>query len=113
MSSLSTRIIQELRALGVDFFKELVDIYLKESGEKIPQLRSSLEGRDATTLERTAHTLKGSSGNLGAEGLSKLCAELQLAARAKEWDRCTDLVGRVEKEYPVIVTELRAEQEKP
>ena len=112
MSSLSARIIQELRGLGADFFKELVSVYLKESGEKFPMLRASLDRRDAVELERTAHTLKGSSGNLGAESLSKLCAELQTVSRAKEWDRCAELVARIEREYSVTVADLRAEQEK-
>ena len=112
MPSLSARTLQDLRGLGTDFFKDLVGVYLKESGESIPVLRTSLDGRDAVTLEKTAHTLKGSSGNLGAERLSNLCGELQTASRAKEWERCADLVGRVEKEYPVVVTELCVEREK-
>ena len=112
MPSLSARTLQDLRGLGTDFFKDLVGVYLKESGESIPALRTSLDGCDAVTLEKTAHTLKGSSGNLGAEALSKLCAELQAAARAKEWNRCTDLVCRVEQEYPSVSKDLRAEQAK-
>ena len=112
MPSLTPRILQELRGLGVDFFKELIGVYLKESGEKVPKLRSSLEGCDASTLEKTAHTLKGSSGNLGAETLSRICADLQLAARAQEWERCADLVGKAEQEYKTVVVDLNGERDK-
>ena len=41
---------------------------------------------------REAHAVKGASANLALEQLTKVCAELEQAARQQQAERCQDLL---------------------
>ncbi len=72
--------LQEL--LGEDF-KDLVETFLRDAPQRLAELQRGVEAGGAPeALERPAHTLKGAAANLGAEGLSRCCAELVQACRA-------------------------------
>jgi HPt (histidine-containing phosphotransfer) domain-containing protein len=112
--SINSKVIEDLRALQTDgsptFLTELIDIFLREMTQNLERLRRSLEGRDGPTLERVAHTLKGSCGNLGADSMSKMCAQLQSVARSANWPLAQDLVAAVAREASKVELELRAER---
>lgn len=100
--------IANLRALSPDdgdaFLKEIVAIFMDDTPKRIAELHACRISGDAATFTRAAHSIKGSSSNLGAtelraaaetlehksreNGLSdvdRLLAELEAAfARAKE-----------------------------
>ena len=114
MTSIDPKVIADLRALQAGgppaFLAELIDLYLREAELQVAKIRASFDVQDAPSLERAAHTLKGSSGNLGARTLSALCAELQAVARAADWTRAGELVPRVEREHATSSGELRVEK---
>jgi len=117
MGTLNPRVIEELRSLQTEgssgFVAELIDLFTKEAVQHLSNLRAGVERRDATLVERSAHTLKGSSGNLGAEGLSRLAAQLQTLARTPDWDRIAALVGDLEREWVLVEADLRSERDRP
>lgn len=114
MSSLNPRILEELRELersgSPGFVAELIDLFLRESAVHVDALRAALASKDAETLRKSAHTLKGSSGNLGAMALSKVSSELQEAALAADWVRSAALLPRLEAEFDLARSELLAER---
>jgi PAS domain S-box-containing protein len=59
----------------------LIDTYLRELPKLVGQLRQGAEGDDTELFHRAAHTLKSSSANMGALGLSALSAELEDRSR--------------------------------
>jgi HPt (histidine-containing phosphotransfer) domain-containing protein len=74
--------IEELRAILGDGFAELVEEYLKDSPRQIRQLRRAAEEGDMAQLVRAAHTLKGSSGNIGVQAVYLAAEEIERLARA-------------------------------
>jgi HPt (histidine-containing phosphotransfer) domain-containing protein len=64
---------------------ELVDIFRNQTPGLIDEIVSALEVRDALTLERAAHTLKGSSLNLGARGMADICQRVEYAAQVGDF----------------------------
>jgi signal transduction histidine kinase/DNA-binding response OmpR family regulator len=84
-SPLDMEMIEGIRALQEegepDLLTDLIDMYLGDSAGQIEQMHKAFENRDYELLRRTAHTLKGTSGNLGAKGLYTLCAEMEKLAR--------------------------------
>jgi HPt (histidine-containing phosphotransfer) domain-containing protein len=64
----------------IAFEHEIAGEYLAQAWGLIEEATRALEVRDATTLARIAHTLKGSSRTIGAEGVAELAAELEIAA---------------------------------
>lgn len=114
MPVIDPKVMQELRDLQAagapGFLVELIDIFLKEQVQHLARLRKAFQDRDAAMLERVAHTMKGSCGNLGARELSKVCAELQGVARSADWERAGAMVTRIEQDAVTVETELRAEK---
>ena len=114
MSSINSKVIGELRALQgagtPGFLAELIDLFLKEAGGHLGKLRESLASKDARTFGRSAHTLKGSCGNLGAQAMSRMCADLQSAGHAADWARAAELFPALEEEFKAVTRELEGEK---
>lgn len=60
-----------------EFLAELVDIFLEDAALRVDEIHGAVASGDATELRRTAHKLKGSSANVGANGLMSLAKELE------------------------------------
>lgn len=114
--AINRKVLNELRALEAQgssgFLAELIDVFFREFSRHLKGLRRAIEERDVREAERLAHTMKGSSGNLGAEGLSRVCASLQEAAHAARWEILQGLMAQVETEYERVRVELQAERDR-
>jgi len=114
MTTIDPRVMADLRALQAggspNFLSDLIDIFLKEQAQHLSNLRRAFDDRDASALERVAHTMKGSCGNLGARDLSNVCSELQTVARSEDWPRAESLVLQIERDSTSVEAELGAEK---
>jgi HPt (histidine-containing phosphotransfer) domain-containing protein/anti-sigma regulatory factor (Ser/Thr protein kinase) len=61
---------------------EICALYLSEAGPRLQAMRCAAMRGDAETLRVEAHTLKGSSANVGAVLVSSVAAEMERLARA-------------------------------
>lgn len=59
----------------------LIDCYLAEAAEQLQTMQRAVADADADALKRAAHTLKSSSGSLGAATLANLCRHLENLGR--------------------------------
>ncbi len=88
------QVIERLRQLDGgrgEALTKLVDLFSSHSAAVLAQLRGAAEAGDTQLVERLAHSLKGSAGNLGAREMMELCAQLESEARA---GRTADLASR-------------------
>ena len=117
VAAINQKVIDDLRALqsagSPGFLAELIDLFLKEAEVHVSKLRDALAARDARVFERSAHTLKGSCGNLGAQAMSRICADLQNVGHGADWNRAAELLPTLEAEFSAVQTELRAERDRP
>jgi len=60
-------------------------------------------------LREVAHTLKGSSGNIGALYLGRLCFELEEKGRMAEQEGVGELLSQVKEEFSRVQHALKAE----
>ncbi|MDX6382031.1 MAG: hypothetical protein QOI57_3055 [Rubrobacteraceae bacterium] len=110
---LDQSILEGLRELGdQELLKELAELFLKEVPLQLEALREAIEGGDASSVERMAHTLKGSCGNMGVTRMSTICAELQEVGHSGKLVGATVLVERLEAEFGHVRPALEAEIEK-
>jgi len=65
--------------------KELVPLFIEESGKILLDIKNSAESQDMDAFESSTHTLKGSAGNMGAERLFLFMKELNDGAKDKLW----------------------------
>ena len=93
--------LRELQEQGEpDILNELIELFLDEAPAQLSALREAIEGGgDAGPVERVAHALKGSSGNVGAMRVAAVCAELETVGRDRELTRAPELLDQLEVEF--------------
>jgi signal transduction histidine kinase/ligand-binding sensor domain-containing protein/DNA-binding response OmpR family regulator len=89
---------------GADIINELVGLYLRDAPLQLAAIRAALNAGDRAALRWSLHTLKGSSLNVGAYGLtSQLNYQAGVSAKtASEWA----WLENVEAEYKRVEQEL-------
>jgi HPt (histidine-containing phosphotransfer) domain-containing protein len=63
---------------GEDLMGRLAALFLADADTQVAALRQAVAERDAAATARSAHALGGAGANLGATGLARLCARLEL-----------------------------------
>jgi len=80
-SVLNPAVIGQLRRLETPrrpgFFRHMIGMYQRDSRKYFEGMRSAIESADPEELRRAAHSLKGSSRNVGAFDLANLCQGLE------------------------------------
>jgi HPt (histidine-containing phosphotransfer) domain-containing protein len=66
-----------------DLLKEVAQLYLDEYPVIIGQIQIAVDTGNATELQRSAHTLKGSLGTLGAEQAAEQALRLEIMGRSQ------------------------------
>jgi PAS domain S-box-containing protein len=82
-----------------DIVAALADLFLKDTDEKLRELREAIAQGQPDELAQAAHGLKGNSANLGAARLSGLCAELETMGRSGNPTAASSLLTRIEAEF--------------
>ena len=103
--------IENLRALNPgdndEFLREIAGIFLEDTPQRIVELRQSLNAGDVGKFTRAAHSIKGSSANLGASLLRMAAEKLEHQSRTAGLDGVAPLVAEVTAEFARAETELR------
>lgn len=79
VSNLDVDKIISLKTMMGDVYSELLNTYLNRSAELMQAIRNN--DNDYETLIRDVHSLKGSSGSMGATKLFTMCESLELLLR--------------------------------
>jgi HPt (histidine-containing phosphotransfer) domain-containing protein len=70
------------KATGRDLLTQVIDIYRNDTPQRLDRLRRALDEGDAAEAELLAHSIKGSSANVGAPIVVQLAAEIELEVAA-------------------------------
>jgi HPt (histidine-containing phosphotransfer) domain-containing protein len=104
------RRLHELSSIGGDeepeLLRVLVMMYLNDSVKRIASIYSSLESGDIAKMTIAAHTLKGSSGNMGVRLLVPTCTEIENLGRRNTGEGVLELYEQLEKDYPLVKSAL-------
>lgn len=65
----------------MDFLEELIDMFLGDFKEKYIMLKDAVKQKNAGQVQEIAHSLKGSSANLGLTPLQETFFQLETAGR--------------------------------
>jgi HPt (histidine-containing phosphotransfer) domain-containing protein len=86
---------------------ELVTLFLEQIDDQIAGIRALVGAGDLSVLEREAHTLAGSAGNLGACQVTKQARELQAACKGDNVAGVIFLANELEEALRTAATALR------
>ena len=95
------------RAVGRnDFLRALVLIFLRDAPLRLSGIREAAACGDKKTAEQTAHSLKGSAGNVGATIVATLSSEVEQSAGRGDFEKVAELLPRLEAEVQRAETAL-------
>ena len=102
--------IENLRSLNPDdndeFLREIAGIFLEDTPLRIAELEQSLAAADLPKFTRAAHSIKGSSANLGAMALRAVAERLEHHARTNGVAAGAAFVAEIKSEFARAQAEL-------
>lgn len=109
-SVIDPQAIENLRALNPgdndEFLREIAGIFLEDTPQRIAELDQSLAAGDVAKFTRAAHSIKGSSANLGAVALRVVAEKLEHQSRTAGLGGVAPGVADVKKEFERAKAEL-------
>lgn len=92
--------IRMLRREGKpDPLEKIVTLFGEHSLRLLESMKNVVSQGEARLIRETAHSLKSSSGNVGAVKLSSLCKEMEEAGREANIDAAMGLLPQIQEEY--------------
>lgn len=104
---LDDTLIGELRELMEDDFAILLDAYLTEAPIQKAAIEEAFDDFDPDALRRSAHSLKGSSANIGATLLADVCHKIEASAHGANVDELAGLLAGLTLEFNQVSEEVR------
>ena len=91
-------------ALGLEEeeYRELIELFLASGTGQFKALSAALAAGDADGAMRSAHTIKGASGNLGLHELSRIAGIIENRARNRQLDDLTQYMDNLQVQFDAI-----------
>ena len=100
---LDMQVVEELLSLSDDgdpeLLLDLIRLFLDDGPSKVTSIVQGLRVKDFDKMERAAHSLKGSAGNLGARLLQATCEQMQQATRGKQFEETRQLASQLQANF--------------
>jgi HPt (histidine-containing phosphotransfer) domain-containing protein len=90
-----------------EFLREIISIYIEDTPKRIADMKACLASGDVSTFTRAAHTIKGSSANVGAQVLKGIAERLELISRREGLGGVSGLIADCDAEFERVKVELR------
>ncbi|MDQ6734910.1 MAG: ATP-binding protein, partial [Nitrospirota bacterium] len=98
--------LASLRELDSDddpnFSKKLIRNFLNDTAERVRDMRQAFTMGDVEQVQRDAHRLKGTCGNMAAPYIGKLCGHLEVAAESADQESMALRLSEIEKEFSLV-----------
>jgi HPt (histidine-containing phosphotransfer) domain-containing protein len=98
---LMTPELQKLVDCDPGMIRDLFSLFLEDSAVRLQILGRACNDGDFKVVRAQAHSLKGSSFQIGSAGLGSLCAELELSNRP-EPEECRSIMRAIDDEFILV-----------
>ena len=92
-----------------ELYSEIIAIYLADTPVQIAKLEHAVETGDMETALRQAHSIKSASGNVGADLVRQIAAEIETCRREGDIEVLHDLT----KQLRVVFNQAEADLQHP
>jgi CheY-like chemotaxis protein len=101
--------LRDLQGAGrPDLLAELLAIYLRDTPPRLAALHEAVARADAAALRRAAHGLKGSSSQIGAVQVARLCTDLEEQAVTIDLRGVAETLHRLDEAFDRVRAQLQA-----
>lgn len=102
--------IENLRALNPgdndEFLREIIGIFLEDTPVRLAELTQGLAAGDVGVFTRAAHSIKGSSSNIGASRLRAVAERLEHMSRKEGLAAVAPVLAELNSEFSATQAEL-------
>jgi len=102
--------IDHLRSLNPgdndEFLREIIGIFLEDTPLRIAELDTSLAASDKERFTRAAHSIKGSSANLGALALRSVAEKLEHHSNHEGLTNVSGMIADINTQFALARDEL-------
>ncbi len=91
---------------------ELADLFIEDVPTRFERLRTGINNLDTQLVEESAHGILGSSGNMGAVGMTAQCIQIKENAKIQNWEVVQASFAALIQEFERVKIALEAEKRK-
>lgn len=103
--------LERLHRLGGEaFVREMAALFQDYVGRKVAEARTAGAAGDLPALQKAAHPIKSSAGNVGATRVQELAAQIEDAARAGQSEVALASLAQLEDAFRAAAAALAAHQ---
>jgi CheY-like chemotaxis protein/HPt (histidine-containing phosphotransfer) domain-containing protein len=106
--SVNLHTLESMRTMSTSLFDNVIRVYLRDLPGCVARICAALAANDADALRKSAHGLKSSSANAGADRLVSLCKALELMGRQGAIAHASERIEEVELEAVRVRSALQA-----
>ncbi len=92
---------------AIEVISELIHSFLRDAPKQIVKMKDGVVENDREVVLLAAHTLKGSSANIGAEFLSSTSFELEMTAESDDIPLILSKINNIENAFNTTKAELQ------
>lgn len=96
---LDQKSLTHLKSVIGDSLAPILQTYLDITPALMEELEKAIQQDNTADIKRHAHTLKGSSSNIGAVDFPKLCLEMEYFGRDGEVQKAKVLLPKIKQAY--------------
>jgi len=87
-------------------FLELIGLFIKTAYSDLNKLQSAIEDVDTDKVARFAHSIKGTSSNLGLIGIFECAKRIEMSVQNNDLDGVTGAAKRIKEQLDRIAKAL-------
>ena len=82
-----------------DMTVKLAELFARDTGRRLVELRSAVNRADAPAVAQLAHAIKGSAASLGAQIVVRICTDIEARAEAADLGSTPAWLDELEREF--------------
>nr|WP_299638586.1 ATP-binding protein [Devosia sp.] len=91
--------LRRLQGGSGDLTVKLAELFVRDTGKRLTELRDAVHLADAPAVARMAHAIKGSAANLGAQVMVRICAGIETSAEAADLETTPARLNELQREF--------------
>lgn len=91
-----------IAAAGVDGLREILEAFWRSTASLLEGLTAQAQGRSYDEAAQTAHAIKGSAANIGAQRLADIATEVEDACRSQDDQKLDACVTAIHNDFDAV-----------
>lgn len=93
------RRIQEVSDGDLSVERELINIFLSVSEEQVEEMEAALHDKNLEILKKRTHSIKGSSGTFGADGMREIALRIEEDLATRRLSHVAEALDQLKHEF--------------